>query len=109
MDWAAPADITLMARSDTVATLLPGANYLLGHTELPNARRLIDAGVPVALASDFNPGTSPSPSMPFAISLACTHMKMTPAEALSAAFFFSSRRRHTRFKCDWSSDVCSSD
>lgn len=85
MDCADSADITLMARSETVATLLPGANYFLGHTEFPNARRLIDAGVPVALATDYNPGTSPSPSMPFAISLACTHMKMTPAEAIAAS------------------------
>ncbi|MGZ4872134.1 MAG: amidohydrolase family protein, partial [Candidatus Angelobacter sp.] len=55
------------------------------HTEFPNARRLIDAGVPVALATDYNPGTSPTPSMPFVISLACTRMKMTPAEAIAAA------------------------
>jgi imidazolonepropionase len=84
MDCAGPADIALMARGDTVATLLPGANYFLGHKDFPDARRLIDTGVPVALASDYNPGTSPSPSMPFVISLACTHMKMTPAEAIAA-------------------------
>ena len=51
----------------------------------PDARRLIDAGVPLALATDYNPGTSPTPSMPFVISLACTHMKLTPAEAIAAA------------------------
>jgi imidazolonepropionase len=50
-----------------------------------NARRLIDAGVPVALATDYNPGTSPTISMPMAMSLACTHMKMSPAETLVAA------------------------
>ncbi|MGZ4877203.1 MAG: imidazolonepropionase [Candidatus Angelobacter sp.] len=85
MDCVQPEDISLLAHGDTVAVLLPGANYFLGHTEFPNARRLINAGVPVALATDYNPGTSPTPSMPFVISLACTHMKMTPAEAIAAA------------------------
>src|SRR4029077_20932763 len=47
--------------------------------------RLIDAGVAVALATDYNPGTSPTPSMPFVISLACTHMKLSPSEAIAAA------------------------
>lgn len=84
MDCVRPEDIGLLARGDTVAVLLPGANYFLGHKEFPDARRLIDAGVPVALATDYNPGTSPTPSMPFVISLACTHMKMTPAEAIAA-------------------------
>jgi len=68
-----------------VATLVPGANYFLGSREYPNARRLIDAGVAVALATDYNPGTSPTVSMAMAMSLACTHMKMSPAEAISAA------------------------
>jgi imidazolonepropionase len=68
-----------------VAVLLPGANYFLGHKEFPDARRLIDADAAVALATDYNPGTSPTPSMAFVLSLACTHMKMSPAEAISAA------------------------
>jgi imidazolonepropionase len=85
MDCVQPADISLLARGETVAVLLPGANYFLGHKEFPDARKLIDAGVPVALATDYNPGTSPTPSMPFIISLACTHMRMTPAEALAAS------------------------
>jgi imidazolonepropionase len=85
MDCVQEEDISLLARGDTVAVLLPGANYFLGHKEFPDARRLIDAGVPVALATDYNPGTSPTPSMPFMISLACTHMKMTPAETIAAA------------------------
>jgi imidazolonepropionase len=85
MDCVHAEDISLLARGDTVAVLLPGANYFLGHKEFPDARRLIDAGVPVALATDYNPGTSPTPSMPFIISLACTHMKMTPAETIAAA------------------------
>jgi imidazolonepropionase len=87
MDCVNPEDISLLARGETVAVLLPGANYFLGHTDFPDARRLIDAGVPVALATDYNPGTSPTPSMPFVLSLACTHMKMTPAEAIAAATF----------------------
>jgi imidazolonepropionase len=85
MDHVSDKDIAALASSDTVATLVPGANYFLGLREYPNARRMIDAGVPVALATDYNPGTSPTVSMPMAMSLACTHMKMSPAEALSAA------------------------
>jgi imidazolonepropionase len=85
MDHVSDDDIAQLARHDTVATLVPGANYFLGLKEYPRARRLIDAGVPVALATDYNPGTSPTLSMPMAMSLACTHMKMLPAEALAAA------------------------
>ncbi len=85
MDHVNEDDIPQLAQRDTVATLVPGANYFLGLKEYPNARRLIDAGVPVALATDYNPGTSPTISMPMAMSLACTHMKMSPAEAVAAA------------------------
>jgi imidazolonepropionase len=85
MDHVSEADIEQLANTDTVATLVPGANYFLGMKEYPNARRLIDAGVCVALATDYNPGTSPTVSMPMAMSLACTHMKMSPAEAIAAA------------------------
>ena len=85
MDHVNEDDIAQLARHDTVATLVPGANYFLGLKEYPKARKLIDAGVPVALATDYNPGSSPTLSMPMAMSLACTHMKMTPAEAIAAA------------------------
>jgi imidazolonepropionase len=85
MDCVQAEHISLLAQRGTVAVLLPGTNYFLGHKDFPDARRLIDAGVPLALATDYNPGTAPTPSMPFVISLACTHMKMTPAEALAAA------------------------
>ena len=85
MDHVNADDIAQLAKQDTVATLVPGANYFLGLKEYPNARRLIDGGVPVALATDYNPGTSPTISMPTAMSLACTHMKMSPAEAVAAA------------------------
>jgi imidazolonepropionase len=85
MDHVNEDDIAQLARHDTVATLVPGANYFLGLKEYPQARKLIDAGVPVALATDYNPGTSPTLSMPMAMSLACTHMKMSPAESIAAA------------------------
>jgi imidazolonepropionase len=85
MDCVQPEDISLLAQGETVAVLLPGANYFLGHKEFPDARRLIDAGAPVALATDYNPGTSPTPSMSFVLSLACTHMKMSPAETIAAS------------------------
>jgi imidazolonepropionase len=85
MDHASDDDIRELARRDTIATLVPGANYFLGLNDFAPARKLIDAGVPVALATDYNPGSSPTPSMPFVLSLACTHMKMSPAEAISAA------------------------
>ena len=85
MDHVNDDDVRQLTKGNTVATLVPGANYFLGLRDYPNARRLIDAGVPVALATDYNPGTSPTISMPMAMSLACTHMKMLPAEALAAA------------------------
>ena len=85
MDYVSDAGIQALAKSDTVATLVPGANYFLGLEKYPPARKLIDAGVPVALATDYNPGSSPTPSMPFVLSLACTHMKMSPEETIAAA------------------------
>jgi len=65
--------------------LLPGSVYALGSNQYPAARQMIDAGLAVVLATDFNPGSSPTPSMPMILSLACTQMKMTPAEAITAA------------------------
>jgi len=85
MDYVHDADLPALAASDTVATFVPGANYFLGLSRYPDARKLIAAGVAVALATDYNPGSSPTLSMPMAMSLACTHMKMSPAEAIAAA------------------------
>lgn len=85
LDHVSDDDIKMLAARDTVATLLPGANYFLGLRDYPPARKLIDAGVAVALATDYNPGTSPTPSMAFVMSLACTQMKMSPAEAIVAS------------------------
>jgi imidazolonepropionase len=85
MDFVSDEDIATLARQDTIATFVPGANYFLGTKAYPPARKLIDAGLPVALATDYNPGSSPTASMPMVLSIACTQMKMTPAEALAAA------------------------
>ncbi len=79
------ADIRALAASDTICTLLPGAVFHLGKSSYAPARALIEAGAAVALATDFNPGTSPTVSMPMILSLACTQMRMTPAEAIAAA------------------------
>ena len=88
LDHVNTADIRALARSNVVATLVPGANFHLGRLgrgAYPPARKLIDAGAAVALATDFNPGTSPSFNMQFVLSLACSAMCMTPAEAIAAA------------------------
>jgi imidazolonepropionase len=85
MDHVSDEDVAALAKRDTVATFVPGANYFLGLSKYPAARKFIDSGVPVALATDYNPGSSPTASMPFVMSLACTHMKMSPAETISAA------------------------
>jgi imidazolonepropionase len=78
-------DIQALARSRVAATLLPGCCFHLGLTHFAPARALIDAGAIVALATDFNPGTSPTPSMQMILSLACTQLRFTPAEAIVAA------------------------
>jgi imidazolonepropionase len=65
--------------------LLPGSVYALGSSRYPAARDMIDAGLAVVLATDFNPGSSPTPSIPMILSIAATHMKMTPAEGITAA------------------------
>ncbi|AEV18892.1 Imidazolonepropionase [Geobacillus thermoleovorans CCB_US3_UF5] len=73
-----------MAERGVIGVLLPGTAFFL-MTKAADARRLIDAGVPVALATDCNPGSSPTVSLPLVMSLACLHMGMTPAEAMAAA------------------------
>lgn len=79
-----PAEIAALQGTDTVPTLLPTVAYFLGIPYAP-ARDLIAAGLPVALASDYNPGSSPGGSMPLVMSMACTQMRMLPEEALVAA------------------------
>jgi imidazolonepropionase len=85
LDQLSASDVHALAQSNVVATLLPGANFHLGLKQYPPARKLIAAGAAVALATDFNPGTSPTLDMQFIMSLACTQMRMTPAEAIAAS------------------------
>jgi imidazolonepropionase len=85
LDQLSASDIRALAQSSVVAMLLPGANFHLGLKRYPPARKLIAAGAAVALATDFNPGTSPTLNMQFIMSLACTQMRMTPAEAIAAS------------------------
>jgi imidazolonepropionase len=77
------AEVACLADSTTIPVLLPGAAFFLGMHYQP-ARMLLDANLPVALASDYNPGSCPSGNMNFIISLACTQMRMTPSEAINA-------------------------
>ena len=79
------AGIAALKLAGVQPVLLPGSVYALGSTRYPAAREMIDAGLAVVLATDFNPGSSPTPSMPMILSLASTQMKMTPAESITAA------------------------
>jgi imidazolonepropionase len=77
--------IAALKEANVQPVLLPGSVYALGSAHYPRAREMIDAGLAIVLATDFNPGSSPTPSMPMILSLACTQMKMSPAEAITAA------------------------
>jgi imidazolonepropionase len=77
--------IAVLKRANVQAVLLPGSVYALGSSRYPRAREMVEAGIAVVLATDFNPGSSPTPSMPMVLSLACTQMKMSPAEAVTAS------------------------
>ncbi len=91
------AGVAALAAAGVQPVLLPGSVYALGSARYPAARAMIEAGLAVVLATDFNPGSSPTPSMPMILSLAATHMKMTPAEAITAATVnaaYSLRRGH---------------
>ncbi|MDE3138010.1 MAG: amidohydrolase family protein, partial [Acidobacteriota bacterium] len=97
LDQITRHDVELLANSHVVCTLLPGASLHLGVGYAPG-RELVDAGAIVALATDFNPGTSPTLSLPMAMSLACDGMRLRPAEAIAAATVNAaySLRRHER-------------
>lgn len=84
LERASEADIRMLAESDTVATMLPGASFFLGMPYGP-ARRAVNSGAIVALASDFNPGSSPSGDMRFVYAMGCIKMRLDPAEAFNAA------------------------
>jgi len=81
---ASDADLLEMASNNVIATLLPATSFYLNKS-YARARDMIDKGIPVAIATDFNPGSSPSYNMQFVLNLACLKLKLTPAEALTAA------------------------
>ncbi|MBQ7773048.1 MAG: imidazolonepropionase [Bacteroidales bacterium] len=83
LESTGPDEISALKESDTIATILPGATFFLNMQYAP-ARKLIDEGIPVAMASNYNPGSCPSGSLQFQMALACIAMKLTPAEALNA-------------------------
>jgi imidazolonepropionase len=85
LEQVSAAEIVALAEAGVQPVLLPGSVYSLGKTRYPPAREMIEAGLAVVLATDFNPGSSPTPSMPMVLSLAATQMKMTPAEGITAA------------------------
>ena len=84
LEFTGDAEIEALKGSSTMPTLLPGAAFFLGMNYAP-ARKMIDSGLPIALASDYNPGSSPSGNMKFILSLATIKMKLTPEEAINAA------------------------
>ncbi len=84
VDHTGPEEIDCLLHSETIPTLLPGSNFFLA-LPYPPARAMISAGLPVAIASNYNPGSSPAGDMKFMLSLACIQMKMTPEEAINAA------------------------
>lgn len=83
LEFTGDEEIDVLLRSETMPTLLPGAAFFLGMTD-PPVRKMIDAGLPVALASDFNPGSSPSGNMKFIMSLGCIRLRMLPEEVINA-------------------------
>ena len=85
LEWIDDEGIVALREAGVIAVLLPGAVFNLGLTRYAPAREMIEAHLPVALATDFNPGSSPTPSMQMILSIACTQMRMTPAEAITAA------------------------
>jgi imidazolonepropionase len=85
LEHSDPAGIAALQKAGVQPVLLPGAVYALGSRRYPDARAMIEAGLAVVLATDFNPGSSPTPSMPMILSLAATQMRMAPAEAITAS------------------------
>ena len=84
LENAGDEEIDVLLKSNTIPTALPGAAFFLG-LPFPPARRMLEAGLPLAIASDYNPGSAPSGNMPLVISLACIRMRLTPEEAINAA------------------------
>ena len=84
LDAATEEHIALLASSDSVGVVLPGVNFNLGSSHFANARGMIDAGCAIALSTDINPGSSPSPSLPLMMAIAARYQRVTPSEALNA-------------------------
>ncbi|MBC7695376.1 MAG: imidazolonepropionase [Burkholderiales bacterium] len=93
LEYCNDADIELIKKSNTMATVLPGAAFFLS-LPLPPARKMIDAGLPIAFASDFNPGSSPSGNMNLMMSLGCVQYKLTPEEVINACTINSAYAMH---------------
>ena len=93
LEFVGDKEIEALKNSKTMPTILPGAAFFLG-LPLPPARKMIDAGLPVAVASDYNPGSSPSGNMNFMLSLCCVQYKMTPEEAINATTINSAYAMH---------------
>jgi imidazolonepropionase len=91
LEYTTERGIEALKKAGVIPVLLPASVYALGLSKYPNARAMLDAGLPVVLATDFNPGSSPTASMPMVLSLACTQMKMTPQEAINAATIHAAR------------------
>jgi imidazolonepropionase len=85
LEQTPPDEISVLVKANVQPVLLPGSVYALGSKKYPDGRAMIDAGLALVLATDFNPGSSPSASMPMMLSLAVTQMRMSPAEAITAA------------------------
>jgi len=91
LEYLSESGIAAMQQQGAVAVLLPGAYYFLRETKLPPIAALREAGVPIALATDCNPGTSPMTSLPLVMNLACTLFRMTPLETLQGVTIHAAR------------------
>lgn len=85
LEATAASDFDMLARSETIAVVMPAVNFNLGLTSFANGRSLADAGAAVALATDMNPGSAPCFSMPLTMAIGCRYLRLTPAEALNAS------------------------
>ncbi|MBA3634510.1 MAG: imidazolonepropionase [Acidobacteria bacterium] len=84
LDATSEEEIALLAKSKTIGVITPTVNFNFGSCEFADARKMIDAGCAIALSTDFNPGSAPCPSLPFAMAIACRYQKLLPSEALNA-------------------------
>lgn len=109
VEYCSEADVAAMAGAGTVAVLLPAAFYALRETQMPPIEAFRNAGVPMAVASDLNPGTSPIVSLRLAMNMACTLFRLTPLEALMGATVHAARAlgidRVGRIKPGWAADL----